>query len=152
MTDNDNMAQIADEAALRRLIMKYARCCDTRDGKGFAALYTPDAVLEGPGFRNDTQAGIAAVPESLNVFFKTYHTLMNTLFEISGDGATGVIYSMAHHLTPLSDGAYNDLVMHITYHDQYARVGGEWKFKRRRVDMAFTENRTVKNIGKMPEL
>jgi hypothetical protein len=147
------MAQDQDqvEAELRRIINGYARCCDMRDGDGFAKLYAPGAVLEGPGFKNTTAEQIRAVPGSLSVFKKTYHTLLNTMFDINGDRASGVIYSMAHHLTPLSDGQYNDLVMYITYYDRYVRGPTGWRFENRRVEMEFTENRTVDNLGTMPK-
>jgi hypothetical protein len=143
----------SDEAALRRLINSYARCCDTRDNAGFGALYAPGAVIEGPGFRNDTPEGISGTPAGLGqMFVKTYHTILNNIFDINGDKATGVVYSMAHHLTPIHDGNYNDLVMYITYHDKYVRKGDGWLFEYRRVDMEFTENRLVSNIGAMPKL
>lgn len=151
MARDNEVARLADESALRRLVMRYAQACDQRDGAAFAALYTPDAVLEGAGFRFAGSEEIGAVPKQLGVFKKTYHTLLNYLVEVNGDRAVGEAYSMAHHLTPLPEGKYNDLVMYITYHDRYVRGGGGWQFEHRRVVMEFTENRVVETIGTVPK-
>jgi len=40
-----------DEWEIRKLAMNYARTVDRGDGAGFAALFTADAAVEGPGFR-----------------------------------------------------------------------------------------------------
>jgi hypothetical protein len=151
MTYDKEIARLADEGALRRLIMRYAQSCDQRDGVSFAALYAPGAVLEGEGFRFAGSEEIGTVPQQLNVFKKTYHTLLNFLVEVNGDRATGEAYSAAHHLTPLSEGKYNDLVMYITYRDRYVRGAGGWLFEYRRPVIEFTENRIVEDMGAMPK-
>lgn len=133
------------ESALRRLIMQYARSCDRRDESGFVALFTSGAVLEGDGFRFSSSEEIRNVPNLLQRFAKTYHTLLNYLVEVSADHATGEAYSMAHHLTPRPDGQYDDLVMYITYLDRYVRQGHAWLFERRQVVMEFTEHRVVES-------
>jgi hypothetical protein len=133
------------ETALRRLIMEYARACDRRDESGFGSLFTPHAVLEGDGFRFSGSDEIRNVPNLLRRFVKTYHTLQNHLFEVSAERATGEAYSMAHHLTPRSDGKYDDLVMYITYRDDYVRQGHPWLFEHRQVVVEFTEHRVVES-------
>ena len=151
--ENDKVsARLADERALQRLIMQYAQGCDQRDAVKFAALFSPGAVLEGPGFRFARPEQIRSVPSQLSTFKKTYHTLLNYIFDVNGERATGEVYSMAHHLTPLDDGKFNDLVMYITYRDRYLRAGAGWQFESRQVVMEFTENRIVENIGAMPKL
>jgi len=140
-----------DENEIRKLGLSYARCCDRRDGAGFAALFGPNAVLEGggggiPDFRNDTPEKIAAVPPSLNAFAKTYHTIYNTNIDIQGARAVGETYSCAHHLTPRADGKYDNFVMYITYHDQYVRSSAGWRFSNRRVAIEFTERRVMDHV------
>ena len=147
-----NLKVIADERALHRLVLRYATSCDNRDGDAFAALFAPDAVLEGPGFRFASPERIHEVPRHLARFHKTYHTVLNFVASVAGDGAHGETYSMAHHLTPRADGRYDDLVMYITYRDRYARLNGEWQFEQRTVVMEFTETRIVDNVGTMPKL
>jgi hypothetical protein len=150
MPDDGTISHLADESALRRLVMSYAQACDQRDGAKFGSLFSPAAALEGPGFRFASPAQIRSVTDQLKAFEKTYHTILNCVVEISGDRASGEVYSMAHHLTPLEAGKYNDLVMYITYRDSYERSGSGWQFGLRRVVIEFTENRVVENLGSMP--
>jgi hypothetical protein len=139
------MPDPVDESALRRLITRYALACDRRDGALLASVFATDAVLHGPGFRFATPAEIANVPESLKRFEKTYHTLLNVLVQVNDDRGTGEVYSMAHHLTPLGNAKYQDLVMYITYRDRYVRGGGQhgWQIENREVVIEFTEDRVV---------
>src|SRR5262245_64134860 len=97
---------LADERALHALVLRYATSCDNRDSDAFARLFAPHAVLEGPGFRFASPEQIRAVPPQLARFHKTYHTVLNFVVSVDGDGARGETYSMAHHLTPRADGRY----------------------------------------------
>jgi hypothetical protein len=152
MSASAELASLADEIAMRRLISRYAQCCDTRDTEGFGALFTPDAVLEGPGFRFATPAQISSVPQQLRQFAKTYHSLLNFLVEVNGDRAEGETYSMSHHLTPGAAGDFDDLVMYITYRDRFVRSASGWKFEHRKVVLEFTERRTVARTESLAEL
>jgi hypothetical protein len=141
----------ADTVALRDLVTTYARTVDTRDGAGFARLFAAQAVIEGTGVRIAGE-GLAGVPDALRVYTKTFHAIYNTLARVEGDRATGVVYCAAHHLSPLSDGKYDDLVMYLIYNDDYVRSGDTWLFQRRQVDIEFTENRTVENLATLPKM
>lgn len=143
MATNPEMKLLADELALKRLIVRYAQACDRRDVEAFAALFTSDAVLEGPGFRFATPEQIRGVPQQLRSWPKTYHTLLNFVVDVSGDRATGEAYSMAHHLTPAAENRYDDFLMYITYRDQYRRSAEGWQFERRQVVVEFTESKPV---------
>lgn len=132
-----------DEAALRQLVFGYARCADTRDGEGFAALFSADGVLEGARFRYEGTDRLRTVTKGLEPFLKTYHTVHNCFFKADGSAATGVIYSSAHHLTAQRLGGFEDYVMYITYHDRYARDGDGWRIANRKVVLEFSETKTV---------
>jgi SnoaL-like domain len=147
MTQIDDMPDPVDESALRRLITRYALACDRRDGALLASVFATGGVLHGPSFRFATPGEIAKVPESLKRFEKTYHTLLNFLVEVTHDRGTGEVYSMAHHLTPLGNGKYKDLVMYITYRDRYVRGQRGWQIEHREVVVEFTEDRVVENIN-----
>ena len=148
MNTDETLAWLRDESALRGLVMRYARACDRRDEAAFGALFLPDAVLEGPGFRFESARQIRKIPRQLERYSKTYHTLLgNQQFEVTADLARGEIYSMAHHLTPCGDAGYCDLIMYITYLDQYRRRTGEWRFARRCVVIEFTETRIVGDVS-----
>ncbi len=142
----------ADHIALRHLVTAYARAVDTYDGPSFARLFAPQAVIEGTGVRIATPEALAGVPDALRVFTKTFHAIYNTLFRVDGDRATGVVYCAAHHLTPMSADKHDDLVMYLIYNDDYVRNGQAWLFQKRKVDIEFTENRMVENLGKLPKM
>ena len=61
MSDTDLML-MRDEWALRKMAMEYARAVDRGDGSGFAALFTEDAAIEGPGFRVEGYEQSAVIP------------------------------------------------------------------------------------------
>jgi len=146
------MTNETDLAALHRLVNTYARSVDVRDENTFSSLFAPHAVIEGPGGRIATPEAIRNTPASLRIFTKTLHTIFNTIFNVNGDRASGTVYCAAHHLTPIAEGGYNDLVMYLVYNDDYVRSEGCWVFDRRRVDIEFTENRPVENLGAMPTM
>jgi hypothetical protein len=151
MIDTHGTTSLQDERALEHLTLRYARACDRRDGPGLASVFAPGAVLRGPGFKFSTPAELANVPQSLQQFEKTYHTLLNYMVEVDGDHATGEAYSMAHHLTPLGTGKYNDLVMYITYRDRYVRGAAGWRILEREVVIEFTEHRSVEKMDSIPK-
>jgi uncharacterized protein (TIGR02246 family) len=132
-----------DERALRQLIYRYARCADTRDGDGFATVFTDDGELQSFGQTFAGPEALSKIPGMLSNFVKTYHTVLNCLFTLNGDSASGEIYSTAHHLKPTEEGEHSDYVMYITYRDSYRRTSQGWRIARRIVDIEFTENRTV---------
>jgi SnoaL-like domain len=60
-----------DEWALRKLAMEYARTCDRGDGAGFAALFTPDGAIDGPGFHVDGYDQLFANPGVLKQMYQS---------------------------------------------------------------------------------
>jgi hypothetical protein len=128
---------------LRTLVYRYARCADSRDGPGYAALFTPDGVLEVSGRRFVGKDQLAGIAPQLARYARTYHMVANCLFTLEGEEAAGEIYSHAHHLTPRDDGRHDDFVMYITYHDRYRRTPDGWRIALRTVDVRMTETRTV---------
>jgi hypothetical protein len=152
MARDADLRRFIDESALRRLIMQYAQCIDRRDEFGFAALFATGAVLDGETFRFGTPEEIRAVPGSMKVYTKTYHTIWNQLFEINGDGATGEVYSAAHHLTRVPDETFSDFVMTITYRDRYVRARSGWLFLHRHLTVEYVETRIVEKLKLTPQL
>ena len=139
----DGITALEDERAITKLVLKYARGADTRDGALFASIFTPDGVLQRGEQQTAGQEKLAKVPRILEAYTKSYHTMNNTLIEIDGDSASGVIYSAAHHLRPIEGTTYSDRVMYITYHDSYVRTAEGWRIAHRNVVTEFIEYRTV---------
>jgi len=134
---------LADEREIGRLISNYARGCDTRNGELFAAQFTEDGVLELAGRETVGRQRLAKIPEMLNTYQLTYHSVHNVLIDVEGDTATTEVYSASHHLRPIEKTALSDRVMYITYRDNCVRTGEGWKIARRLVDVQFIEYKTV---------
>jgi hypothetical protein len=138
------MAQMRAEAGIRRLVARYAECADAKDGESYVKLWAPGAVLEGDGYRYYRPEDISAAPtEMTKPFEKLFHMICNHVIHVDGNRATGKVYCMAHHLSRLPEGRYNDHVAHITYHDRYVRGGEGWQFDNRRLEVHFVEDRAV---------
>ena len=141
-------AQMSDEWALRKLAMTYARTCDRGDGPGFAALFTEDAAVEGPGFKVQGYDQLAGNPGMLKqMYHSTMHTVMNHTATITGDTAEGETYCIAYHVNRPVDGVYTRLDWAIRYQDKYVRRNGAWLYSHRRLLVEWTEVTPVAMIG-----
>ena len=137
--------QLADVAALRRLIDQYAIAVDSRDAVGFADLFTPDAVLavyetgdDEPALTYDGRERLLEVVELVSSFAATMHVMANHVADVDGDEATGLVYALCHHLTEDQSGAGNTLML-LQYRDRYVRDGDRWLIARRDVLRQWTE-------------
>ncbi len=141
---SDAATLLADEREIGRLISNYARGCDTRNGELFAAQFTEDGVLELATRETVGQHLLSKIPSMLDQYHLTYHMVHNVLIDVTGDTATGEVYSASHHLNPIQREMFSDRVMYITYRDNYVRTGQGWKIARRLVDVQFIEYKTVR--------
>ena len=147
MSDGD-LALMHDEWALRKLAMTYARTIDRGDGPGFAALFTEDAAIEGPGFKVKGYAEISGNPAMLKQMYKsTFHAVMNQTSTISGDTAEGETYCIAHHINHPENGEYTRLDWAIRYQDKYVRRDGRWLYAHRQLLVEWTELVPITMIG-----
>jgi uncharacterized protein (TIGR02246 family) len=142
------LALMLDEWAIRKLAMEYARAADRGDGPGFAAVFTPDAVIEGPGFKVEGQAHIAGNPAMLKqMHASTLHTVLNQTLRVHGDTAEGETYCLAYHLNHPKDGVQTRLDWAIRYQDKYEKRDGHWLFTYRQLIVDWAEISTVTPIG-----
>lgn len=141
------------QAELEELSKVYASAVDRRDASAFVSIFTPDAELTvvrptsaatAPRIlRGHTELG--AITVSIARYAKTFHLLGQATYVLNDHDATGEIYCVAHHITPTTNGEGEDFVMYIRYADQYRRDGdARWKIARRRVQIEWTETRTVR--------
>ena len=147
MTNTD--ALMRDEWEIRKLAMNYARTVDRGDGAGFAALFTEDAAVEGPGFRVQGYDQLFGNPGMLKqMYTSTMHTVMNQTVTIAGDTAEGETYCIAYHMSrPNKDGKYMRFDMFIRYQDKFRRVNGAWKFTRRHLEVDWVQTVEVQMMG-----
>src|SRR6202166_1219557 len=96
----------ADRLAIRELVDAYAHCADRRDAEGQKALFTTDTrfavYMKGdkgaPTYVLQGREALTPVFADLNRYEATTHFNGQITVVLDGDRATGVSYTIAHHL------------------------------------------------------
>ncbi len=140
-------AEAADRLAIRELFDAYATCADTRDAEGQQALFTPDtrfAVYLGgegtePSYVIDGRDGLTPVFEDLRQYQATTHFNGQSTVTLDGDRATGLSYTIAHHLYTV-DGERMIMIASLRYRDVFAKIDGAWLFAERNLLLDWSEN------------
>jgi uncharacterized protein (TIGR02246 family) len=118
--------------ALRDLVSRYAYAVDNRDIAALADLFAEDAVF---GTRNGSfvaqgRSAIAAeFRAQLGQMGPSFHYVHDHIVDLDAadpDRAEGV--ATAHAEVRRADGLWRTA---IRYHDDYARIEGRWRFRRR---------------------
>ena len=125
--------KLADLEAIRDLARRYAHCVWQKDAQGAANLFTEDAVMD-TGF-GPPLVGRTALFESYSQVLGDGHFqpfVHNHVIELDGDTASGTCY-----LDLRSVSAGKSMVGAGYYNDNYVRVGDQWKFKSRKLNMAW---------------
>lgn len=137
------LARLVDEAALRRTAELYARGADRRDKALWASIVTADCLIEAPGILlSGREQIVAALDIMAQLYVATQHRVHNQTVSISGDRANGETYGSADHLSE-RDGQRTLLTWAIRYQDQWRREDGEWRFARRSLILDWTESRLL---------
>jgi hypothetical protein len=123
---------------LRGLVQRYARAVDDRDVSDLAALFHPDAMIEGArgaqtlGEWLDTMRAPRTFPTSM-------HLLGDPLIALDDDGATATLdtYAVVYQLGDAT-ASQGDLTLGIRYLDDAVVHEGRWVFARRRARTLWT--------------
>ena len=143
--------EAADRLAIRELVEAYAYCADRRDAKGQMALFTPDAHFvvymnakdPKPSQELHSREALAPVFADLNRYAATMHFVgQSTILTLTGDGATGEAYCLAHHLT-VEGGKRRLMIATLRYADTFAKKDGAWLFAERRLYVDWLEDRAL---------
>src|ERR1700722_7920419 len=136
--------QLVDAEEIGRLIYDYAFHLDMNHPEELANLFVEDCVvIYGPNFGAE---GIEAYKKTLEgigeYFVATSHHVSNTVIDFEGaDAATArsVLYAFHRYTRERPDG-------HVwgQYHDEFVRVDGVWRFKRRELRAAAVQDFHVK--------
>ena len=131
MTD---LQTLLDEAAIRKVHLRYCRGIDRLDWDLIRSCYHPDATDDHGGYSGGIDGFIAWLQGGLPRFEWTEHFTGNQLVEVEGDHAWAEHYAMAFHRRPASaDLAAADLVINVRYIDRMERRAGEWRIAARTV-------------------
>lgn len=132
-TTDDELREMLDEFALRKLVNAYCRAVDRGDTAQLRQLYHHDAVDAHGGF---SAGGVAAFLEQL-IATRPYlramqHHITTANFAVDGDRAEGEIYSLAFHTLAARDRDV-DVVVAGRYLDKYEKRDAGWKILHRTV-------------------
>ena len=136
-------ASLDDRLALQELAYRYARAVDRREYAAFAALFTADGVLCGPGYEMKGRAEIARGIALIEQYASTQHCVHNQLVEVRGDAASGETYCVARHVYERA-GVPRKLDMGVRYQDEYRRESTGWRIARRELVLDWTQDLPLK--------
>jgi SnoaL-like domain len=86
---------------------------------------------------------LAPVFADLNRYAATMHFVgQSTILTLTGDGATGEAYCLAHHLT-VDGGKRRLMIATLRYADTFAKKDGAWLFAQRRLYVDWLEDRAL---------
>jgi ketosteroid isomerase-like protein len=125
--------ELADAEAIRDLARRYAHCVWQKDASGAIDLFTEDGEMD-TGDRPPIR-GRQALLESYRDMLgesELQPFVHNHLIDLHGESATGICYL---DLRATVEG--ESMIGAGYYHDRYARVGGEWKFRSRKLTMCY---------------
>jgi ketosteroid isomerase-like protein len=129
----ETVRRLADEHAIRDLARRYAHCVWRKDVTGAVGLFTDDGEMDtgdrppmkGKAALTESYQGMITGPD----FLPFVH---NHIVELNGNTATGTCYL---DLRATVEG--KSMIGAGHYDDQYVRIGGEWKFRSRKLKMNF---------------
>jgi len=127
--------RLEDEKQIHDLLIRYGLLLDSKDFKGYAALFAKDGVWVGGFGTHRTPAGIEAMlekymgPAAPGTRNKdNFHLLTNEIITVDGDRATAVskliFYVKGPEGRPVPQMAGH-------YDDEFVREEGRWKFAKR---------------------
>jgi uncharacterized protein (TIGR02246 family) len=129
-----------DRLDVMDLVARYAECVDSGDAAGYAALFTPDGVVEHSAGSVRGRAEVQAWVEGLvreNRVGKTSrlkHIMGLPVIRGDGDRATARTYvTIPRHMDS------GEIVIRLagTYFDDCVKQDGAWLFAKRRIDLDF---------------
>jgi ketosteroid isomerase-like protein len=141
MTVGD-IAAARDE--IRTVLASYCHGVDSGDIDRVVGLFTDDAVIE-MAVTGERFEGSAAIRDLLTVRreenMELRHVVNNEYIEIGADGTTATSACYAQEYRPDRDGAPR-LRWVGRYTDDLVNVGGEWRFRTRRVHIDISRRPT----------
>ena len=120
-------SDIADQVAVKDIMIRYATSCDARDMEAYGSCFTEDVLISGFGAEDfhGRQAWVDYVTKALTRFSGTQHMLGNQVVQVNGDEATLQTSVQATHF--LVDRPGTALTLFATYYDKLIRKDGEWQ-------------------------
>ncbi len=126
------LQQLVDEAAIRRVLVRYARAIDRMDWDLLRTCYHPGAVDDHGLYIGDVEGFIELLREKLPLDESTTHFIGNQEIEVEGDVAFAETACIARHRRPAGEASSaTDYFGFVRYCDRFERRDGEWRIAHR---------------------
>jgi 3-phenylpropionate/cinnamic acid dioxygenase small subunit len=133
--DHGAVRELLDRAAIRDVLLRYARGVDRRDLDLVASCFVPGAEYDGALGHGTVETALTALRKSLERYQSTMHFMGNQLIEVAGDTASSETYAVAYHRLLPGEGEPALFVVGVRYLDDLVRAGDGWRISRRTVKM-----------------
>ena len=135
--------EISDRMEIQDLLVAYSTAVDTQDWKAFAALFTPDALIDYSamgGSRGGVEETVAFLEKSLPNFSSTQPLVANSAIALQGDRAVG--RTMCHNpmVMKRDSGEEHVFFCGLWYRDEFVRTPEGWRFQRREEEKSYFHN------------
>ena len=135
--------EISDRMEIQDLLVAYSTAVDTQDWKAFAALFTPDALIDYSamgGSRGGVEETVAFLEKSIPNFSSTQHLVANSAIELQGDRAVG--RTMCHNpmVMKRESGEEHVFFCGLWYRDEFVRTPEGWRFQTRVEEKSYFHN------------
>lgn len=140
-----NPPEPVDLLAIQQLIYRYADAVDRRDSEQLATCFANEVTIIGPGFELPGKGAEVAgqITASLSAsYLWTMHNVHNFLYTVDGNVGRGTTYCVASHVYR-QDGQTLKLDWYVRYHDELVKVGGQWRIRRRRLEVSYSTTQPV---------
>jgi ketosteroid isomerase-like protein len=144
MAAESRVQKIEDADEIRRLIYDYAFHLDMNHPEELADLFVEDCeVVYGPNFGATGKAAYKETLDGIGEFFEaTSHHVSNVVIDFEGEDkahARSIVYAFHRYRRDRPDS-------HVwgQYHDDFVKEDGCWRFKRRELRAAATQDFHVK--------
>jgi 3-phenylpropionate/cinnamic acid dioxygenase small subunit len=123
---------MSEKDEIRELLSRYCFALDEERFDDMAALFTEDGVWETAFGTGTGRAGIAAQARSITTPNRPrrVHLTTNIVIDLNGDTAQ----VRSNWLLFQNTGSTPDIGSGGGYYDTVVKVGGQWRFRHRRID------------------
>lgn len=119
------LADLLDRQDISALLVRFARCLDTKDFAGYADCYAPEGLLQLPRGGHEGRAGMAEyVERDLGGYGATHHVSANHEIEIDDDTARTRSSLHATHVRSTEDDFWSVGGCTTRHCAGHPRVGG----------------------------
>lgn len=135
----DDVERLSAVEEIKQLKARYFRLMDTKDWDGFAAVFSPDAIMDMSGEMRDQQTegtGITTGAAEIAAFVRgavgevvTVHHGHMPEIEIVSDSAARGVWAMEDMLRWPEGAPIRGLHGYGHYHETYEKVAGRWLIK-----------------------